>query len=149
MADLNDFNANDVDPSFAFEPIPAGEYVAAITASDMKATKAGTGSYLELVFQVLEDEYKGRLLWLRLNLDNPNAQAVQIARAKLSALCRATGVMTPQDSNELHDLPHMITVKCKRRDDTGEIANEICGFAKLDTTPVTAPAGDTPPWKRG
>ena len=33
------------------------------------------------------------------------ATAVKIARAELSAICRAVGVMAPNDSVELHDLP--------------------------------------------
>ena len=50
MANLNGFNANDVEPNSTFEPIPAGKYVAAITASETKPTKSGGGSFLELTF---------------------------------------------------------------------------------------------------
>ncbi len=80
MADLGNFNANDVEPTTDFEPIPAGKYLAVITDSEMKRTKAGTGHYLQLAFQIIEGPYKNRFLWARLNLDNPNATAVQIAR---------------------------------------------------------------------
>lgn len=154
MADLRGFDANQIDPASDFDPIPAGKYVAAIIASEMKPTKAGTGQFLELTFQVLEGDYKNRLLWTRLNLDNPNATAVQIARAELSAICRAVGVMAPNDSAELHDLPLVINVRCKRRDDTGDIVNEIKGFSQQESAaqrkPETVPAGDnTPPWRRG
>ena len=87
----------------------------------------------------------------RLNLDNPNATAVQIARAELSAICRAVGVLAPSDSAELHNLPLVINVRCKKRSDTDEIANEIKGYAKKE--PPAAPAApasanSTPPWKR-
>ncbi|MEZ6193265.1 MAG: DUF669 domain-containing protein [Phycisphaerales bacterium] len=81
MANLNGFNAHDVDPNTGFDPIPAGKYLAAITASEMKPTKNGAGSYLEPTFTVLEGEYRGWTLWARLNLNNPNATAVKIARA--------------------------------------------------------------------
>jgi hypothetical protein len=53
MANLNGFNANQVEPATDFEPIPAGKYVAVVTASEMKPTKNGNGSYLELTFQVI------------------------------------------------------------------------------------------------
>ena len=46
MANLNGFNANEVEPNSSFEPIPAGKYLAAITASETKPTKSGNGSYL-------------------------------------------------------------------------------------------------------
>jgi len=151
MASIN-FNANNVEPT-SFEPLPAGRYLACITESEMKTTKNGGGQYLNLTFQVMDGEYRGRKLWARLNLKNPSAQAEQIARGQLSAICRAVGVMTPKDSCELHNLPLVVTVKLKRRDDSGDLQNEISGFSKKDAAPAaSAPpvpaASSTPPWKR-
>ena len=149
MANLSGFDAREVDPAVGFEPIPADKYLAVITGSEMKQTKAGDGQYLELTFQVIEGEYKGRSLWARLNLDNPNTTAVQIARAELSAICRAIGVMTPKDSHELHDLPLVISVKLKKREDNGEMTNEIKGYEKKEATGQPQQAStDTPPWRR-
>ena len=87
------FDANQVEPSAGRDPIPAGKYVAAITASEMKPTKNGTGAYLELEYQVLDGEHKGRKLWSRHTLQHPSAQTVQIARGELSAICRAIATM--------------------------------------------------------
>ena len=152
MANLNGFNANEVEPNTPFDPLPAGKYLAAITATEMKPTKAGDGSYLQIEFAVLEGDYKERKVWDRLCLNHPNAQTVKIARGNLSALCRAVGVMQPKDSVELHNLPLVITVKLKKRKDTGELTNEIKGYAKKDAAteqPQQAPVTDnTPPWKR-
>lgn len=150
MANLNGFDARTVEPNTDFEPIPAGKYLAAITESEIKDNKAGTGSYLQLTFTILDGEYKNRVLWARLNLDNPNATAVKIARAELSAICHAVNVMAPKDSVELHNLPLVITVKLKKRKDTDEMVNEIKGYAKKEAAagvPQQA-AGSTPPWKR-
>jgi hypothetical protein len=150
MSNLNGFNANNVDPATDFEPIPAGKYLAVITDSEMKPTKSGSGHYLELTFQVIDGQYKNRLLWSRLNLDNPNAQAVQIAQGELSAICRAVGVMQPKDSIELHNLPLLVTVKCKKRDDTGDVVNEIRGYAKKEAANGVPQqeTTNTPPWAR-
>jgi hypothetical protein len=157
MANLNGFNANDVEPNSTFEPIPAGKYLAAITASETKPTKSGGGSYLELTFTILDGEYKGRQQWARLNLDNPNATAVKIARGDLSAICRAVNVMQPRDSVDLHNLPLVINVKLKKREDSGELTNEIKGFEPKQspsTTSNQAPSQQTSasnasaPWKR-
>jgi hypothetical protein len=150
MANLGNFDANNVEPTTDFEPLPAGKYMAVITASEMKATKTGTGHYLELQFQLLDGPYKNRLLWSRLNLDNPNRQAVQIAQGELSAICRAVGVLQPKDSLELHNLPLQITVKCKKRDDTGDITNEVRGYARKDAVAGVPQqeATSTPPWAR-
>ena len=151
MANLRGFDANTVEPSKTFEPIPAGKYVAVITESEMKPTKNGSGQYLQLSFQILEGEYQNRVLWARLNLDNPNATAVQIAQAELSAICRAVGVLAPNDSVDLHNLPLVIHVKCRKRPDTGEITNEVKGYDQKDVASPPAAAmsaSDTPPWKR-
>ena len=153
MANLNGFDANTVEPSDELEPIPAGKYVAVVTDSELKPTKSGTGQYLQLTFQIVEGEYANRLLWVRLNLDNPNATAVEIARRELSAICRSVGVLVPTDSADLHNLPVVIHVRVKRRSDTGELQNEIKGYSKKAAVvqPVIAAAstsGNPPPWKR-
>jgi len=152
MANLNGFNATEVEPTTSFEPLPAGKYLAAITESEMKATKSGSGSYLQMTFTVLEGEYKGRILWARLNLNNPNVTAVKIARSELSAICHAVGVMQPRDSVDLHNLPLVITVKVKKRTDNDELTNEIKGYDKKEAAagqPQQVPTNDTtPPWQR-
>jgi hypothetical protein len=151
MSNLSGFNANQVEPAADFEPLPAGKYVAVITASEMKPTKAGNGSFLELVFQVTEGEFKGRKLWSRLNLENPNALTVKIARGELSAICRAVGVMEPKDSAELHNLPMLVSVK-QKADADGEVRNEVKGYGKRETANGAKPAQNanpTPPWRRG
>lgn len=150
MANLNGFDANNVDPATYFEPLPAGNYLALITDSEMKPTKSGNGRYLELTFQVIDGPYKGRLLWSRLNLENPSTPAVKIAKAQLSAICRAVGVMVLNDSIALHNLPLLLTVKCKKREDTGDVTNVIRGYAKKEAANA-APEQETtntPPWAR-
>lgn len=151
MANLNGFNASEVEPTSNFDPLPAGKYLAVISDSEMKGTKNGSGSYLQLTFTVIEGQYKNRVLWARLNLNNPNATAVKIAKSELSAVCRAVGIMQPRDSVELHNIPVLITVKCRKRVDSGEIDNEIRGYERkvsagqAQQAPVT---DNTPPWKR-
>jgi len=156
MATLN-FNANEVEPSTGYDAVPAGKYQAVITDSEMKPTKTGNGQYLELTFELIEGDYKGRKVWARLNLENPNAQAVQIARADLSAICRAVNVPEPKDSIELHNLPLTITVRCRKNNETDEITNEIKGYASragftgTAAKPAVPPpqnANNQPPWAR-
>ena len=150
MANLRGFDATTVEGSTEYPLLPSGRYSAALTHSEMKATRSNNGAYLELVFEIIEGECKGRKVWARLNLDNPNPLAVKIARSELSALCRAVGVLTPKDSTELHDLPLLITVKQKTGKD-GSIRNEIKGYAKKDAAagkPMQT-FSSTPPWRRG
>ena len=158
MANLNNFDANNVDPSVALDPIPAGKYIAVITETEMKPTKAGGGKYLQATFQIIDGDYKGRLVWARLNLENKSEMTVKIARGELSAICRAVGVMAPKDSIELHNIPLEINVGLKKRDDNGEFTNVIKGYTKKGGNGGGGAAGaralasvgpgSTPPWKR-
>jgi hypothetical protein len=150
MADLRGFDANEVEPSVGFDPIPAGNYEVVLVGSEMKDTKTGDGQYLQLEFEVIAGEYKGRKLWDRLTLQHSNSLTVKIARGKLSSLCRACGVMQPKDSCELHNLPITAKVRVKRRKDIDELSNEIAAYEKREAAtgkPVQA-ASDTPPWRR-
>jgi hypothetical protein len=153
MAFLN-FDATQVEPSSGFSPIPAGKYVAVITDDEMKDTRNGSGRYLQLTFEIVEGEYSGRKLWTRLNLENANMDAVKIARADLSAICRAVNVMQLQDTVQLHNLPMVITVRLKKNKETDEMQNEIKGYeskqAYAPGATASAPAAQTAtaPWAR-
>lgn len=164
MANLN-FNANDVEPSTGFEIIPAGKYKAQIVNSEMEVTKSGNGQMLKLEFDIVDGQFSGRKLWVRLNLQNPNTQAVEIARRDLSAICHAVGVMALNDSEQLHFKPMTITVKVRPEgnDKNGvwrDAQNEVRGYAPAQgggapavqgqRNPAPAAKGDTPlpPWKR-
>ena len=153
MATLDNFDANAVEPSAPYEPLPGGKYLVAITKSAIKPAKKGGGEYLEFALTVLEGEYQNRVLWARLNLKNASDIAVKIARAELSAICRAVGVMTPKDSTDLHNLPLVVTVRLTERKDNGELTNEIKGYepkgASLLPTPGQQADENVPPWKRG
>jgi len=150
MANLNGFDASKVEPAGDFSPIPAGEYTAIIESSEMVDTKAGTGKFLKLVFKVAEGEYKGKSLFARLNLQNPNEVAVRIAKAELSSICRAVGVMTPKDSVELHNLPLILTVAIESRSDNGEPTNVIKGYHARGeaAAPEAQATTETPVWMR-
>ena len=62
-------------PKSNFDPLPRGEYLAIVTENQMKATKSGTGEYLELVIQIVDGEFSGRKIWERLNIHNANEVA--------------------------------------------------------------------------
>ena len=97
-----DFNVEDAPADEGFEPIPAGTYSAQIIQSEMKDTRAGTGQYLELRIQILDEPHTGRLVFERLNLVNPNSTAVAIAQRTLADLCKALDINEIEDSEELH-----------------------------------------------
>jgi hypothetical protein len=145
MAALN-FNAAAVEPQQSFDALPPGRYDAIISASEMKDTKAGTGQYLQLTFDVVGGQYEGRKLWSRLNLVNPNATAVQIAERELSAICHCVGILVPADSEELHDRPLIVDVIQELNPMSGQQTNRIKGYSQANGAPApkvkpAAPAG--------
>lgn len=152
---FDSFNANEVKPMESRDVIPAGTYSAVITDSEMKATKSAGGERLNLTFQIIEGEHEGRKVWAGLNLKNSNPKAEEIAMRELSSICRAIGVITPRQSQDLHDKPMKIKVKVRPADGQYQASNEINGYEPLSgtvsqaSTPAAAPAAsNTPPWKK-
>jgi hypothetical protein len=147
MADLTElgFDANQVEPG-GFDLIPPGEYDAVITKSEVKGTSTG-GKMLKLQLQICNGPLQNRVLFDQLNLWNSNAQAVQIAKGTMSAICRAVNVLTPKDSSELHDKPMRISVGIQKGkgDYEGQDQNRIKAYKPRQSggPAPTAPAGPT------
>ena len=114
MASLN-FDASNIDTTSHFDALPAGDYEAMVTSSEMKTTKDGTGQYLELRLEIQSGHAQGRSLFDRLNLQNRNPKAVEIAQKQLAQLCHATGVLQVTDSQHLHNRPVVMKVTPSRR----------------------------------
>jgi hypothetical protein len=156
MALIGSFNATTVAPQQDIGPIPAGEYLAQITDSDVKPTKRGDGNYAELTYEVLDGEFKGRKVWVRLNLDNPNIKAVEIAQRQLSSICHAVDTLNIKDTAELHYKPHVIRVEYVKADGikSTKDGNEVRGWKKSSAAPPPAAAiaatsaTTAPPWAR-
>ena len=146
MAELHGFDGNQDYGGFI---IPEGPYNAAITESEELQNSKKTGSYLKLVFTILEGPHKDRSIWLNLNLDNPSEQAVRISRSVLKQICVACGGVVPTDSTDLHDIPMVINVDKEQRNDNGQWKNTITGYVSRMNAPAeTVGAEDTAPWKK-
>ena len=133
MATLSGFDASKVEPSGDFTPIPAGKYLAIMYESAMKPTKSGDGEFLECKFRVCDGSQKGKTLISRLNLKNRSDQACQIAASELSAICRSVGVLKPNDSADLHNVPLELTVAVTAQNEKGQCYNEIKAYSKRGT----------------
>lgn len=146
MAQLN-FDATQVEPDTGFDTVPAGWYNVSIDESDLKPTKDGAGTYLQIRFNILDGQYRGRKLFSRLNIRNSNAQAQEIALRQLSAIGHAVNVLYIQDSQQLHGLPMKVKVKIRKGDDNYEDQNEIISYKNINEpveTVGSAPAAGAP-----
>ena len=108
-----------------FEPLPDGWYEAQVNASSVKTTKAGNGEYLELEFDIIGDDYKGRKVWTRLNLKNPNKQTVEIAQKDFAKFCKAIKLSFVGEPAELHGKPVQIKVTYRKGEGEYGPTNDI------------------------
>ena len=81
-----------------FDPIPPGEYPMHVINSSMETTRDGRGRFLRLDLEILEGAEAGRRLSDRLNLENPNETAVEIAQRTLRAIVFAAGLSSCTDA---------------------------------------------------
>lgn len=145
MAELQ-FNSANVEPQQSFEPIPKGWYNLSVESCELKPTKAGTGSYLSLQLKVQDGEFNNRTVFDMITYSNPNAQAVEIGHRKLSALCRAVGIVELTSTDML--LNRLVAAKVGIRiDKTGtyDPQNDIKEYksASEATAPVVGNAAPT------
>lgn len=148
MADLtNFFGPQGFDPS-TVEPdvIPPGDYTVIIADACIKETKNNNGHFIELQLQVLDEgKFKGKTLWDRLNFDNPNEQAVAIAKRSLGALLVAVGIGEFKDTDMLLQKVVIACVKVKDGVDNSIRTYKTTGQAQSATTPVAAPVAPVAP----
>jgi len=148
MADLGkmlggNFDASEEEEMSSFKAIPADDYIVAIKKSENKRNNNDSGSYLSLQFEIKEGKYKGRLLFAILNLDHPSKDAVNMARKEFTSICKATGVLSPEDSEELHGIEIVATVIVKGKTAQYPEGNTIKGYAPLSGAP-SSPAKTQP-----
>lgn len=92
--------------------LPPGDYKAVAVESEFKDTSSGNGKFLQIKFVITDGQYANTEFFERLNLINPNQQAVDIAYNTLGKISNALGfAKTPADSTEIHNKPLLISLK--------------------------------------
>ena len=148
------YAVKDIPEQDGFDPIPAGWYNARITEAEVKSTKAGTGSYVKVRYDITGPTHQGRVIYGNINLSNPNQQAEQIGIQQLGSLARAIGLEVISDSDQLINRDVQIKLSVKK-DTSGQYndSNDVKGFKAVDGAmpsmpTASAPTGKaaTPPW---
>ena len=153
MAFIGEFDSSTVAPRSTPDALPEDKYVAQIIGSKEKTNNDGEGSRISLTLQVVAGPYEGRLFWDNLHLKNKSKQAVEFSKATLSSICAATGVRVITDTLQLHDIPMLVTVKCKEYEDREtNVVTKYEPKSALVTPPAQAQGdGQAPaasPWSR-
>lgn len=137
-----------------FDPLPPGWYDVRITEGEVKQTKAGTGSYLKLRYDVEGPTHQGRVVFGNLNLRNPNPEAERIGAQQMGELLRAVGMARLEDSDQLIGKTMSVKLSVKESEQYGA-SNEVKAF-KANGMPRAAgapdapakPAASKPPWAK-
>jgi hypothetical protein len=161
MANLN-FNSEGVERPGNFDPMPNGDYPAMISESQMKHPKDPYGTpdaskpmYLELKLTIIDGEFKGRTVFDRLHLNNANETTRKIAKGTLASILDAVGMVSINDSSEMHNKPLIIKVVVKPESGQYSAGNEVKGYSqyKAETSAIqpkqvsATPAGAKKPWE--
>ena len=128
----------------SFDPIPAGWYTACIAGAEVKTTKAGTGKYISVRFDISGPEHQGRVVFTNLNTNNPSPKAEEIGRGQLGDIMRTNGIAKLENTDQLLGCNLKIRVTVKD-DPTYGLGNEVKEFGAIDgSSPPVASAA--PPW---
>ena len=96
--------------------IPAGWYKALIDHSVKKPQRNGVGHYLQLRFEIIDGQYRGRKVFTRLTVASHDRHAKALGLKRLDAIRRAVGAPESSPSEQLHGVP--LSIKVKVRKDT-------------------------------
>lgn len=143
------FNSNEHSEMADFSALPSGEYIFQVKESSMEkcssTAKDPNGQYLKLTLECLSPKFKGRQVWVNLNLINKNPKAVEIANSELTSICKAVGKPVIQDSQELHGIPMIVklgVVKDNRGDDYPP-KNDVKAYKPVSAGSSAETSGDT------
>lgn len=151
VADLPQGNTGD------FSPLPDGWYTATVAGAEIKHTKAGTGSYISVRYDITGPTHQGRVVFGNLNISNPNPKAEEIGRQQLGDLMRAIGLESVQDTDQLIGGVCSIKLTTRKSEEYGD-SNEIRAWKAVEGSKMPAPsapaaaaqsnAGAAPPWAK-
>lgn len=139
MAKLSSFFERDDNAATEYQPLPAGWYQAKITGAELKKTKAGTGEYIAVRYDILGPTHQGRVVFGNLNIHNPNHLAEEIGRKELSRLMLAIGLKRVGDTDQLIGNDLMIKLSVRESEQYGD-SNEIKEYKSMTPTVPAVPS---------
>ena len=152
MAFLDEtFVADDLPQSDrSYDLLPEGWYDATISKAEVGNTKAGTGTKIDVRYDITGPTQQGRVIFASLNIRNPNPEAERIGREQLGELMRAIGLTKVQDSDELIGGQVCIKVKIKKASAKDIAAgytqdrNEVAGWKAISGSMGAMPKAAMP-----
>ena len=125
MASIANAYDPEATPSSGYTPLPLDDYRLEITESSYDAREDGTGMVLALKAQIMDGEYEGRPYFIWMDLENEDEKKQQRGQRDFAGLRRATGVLNPQETEELHFKPFTVTIGTYVSKGSGDLKNTI------------------------
>jgi hypothetical protein len=124
-----DFNVSDYgSEEKSYDLLPDGKYDVIVADAKEKLTKKGDRA-IEISFQVVSGQFQNRLIWETLNVWNSSDTARNIARDRLSQICKACGVPSANSSDAILGKKLTLNVGHRHNDYKGADENQIKSFA--------------------
>ena len=125
MSEYN-FNANTAPEPMDFEPMPVGDYLCAITNTEIGEPNAKDTQQLKITYKVLDGQHKGREISEWYSIICPtSAKAEEIAQRNLRQICESIGIAGFTQTEELHDKPLIAVLNLKDPNEAGNVFNGI------------------------
>lgn len=96
------------------------------------------GRRLNMQVKILEGDHVDRIIFIGLNVANPNPVAVEISMKELRSIADACGVAEVVDSQQLHMIPFGFNMKLIPASDQYPEKNEIKKYWALEGTGAAA-----------
>ncbi len=143
MGNLMGFDPDQVEGELSYEAIPAGNYEAVLCESENKTSESTGCEYIQLVWEVIEGEYRGRKIYDISVRRHSNETAVAFGNRKLKAIMGVLGKVN--DTSEWHNRPIGIKVKVKFNKERGGNQNQIGDYFNIDaeSPPKVSPKHQT------
>jgi hypothetical protein len=151
MGNLSGFDASTVNPTDS-ACLPIGDYRVIAVESSIDDKPSGA-QMLSVTLQVLGGNYQNRKIWVSECLKQKDGSENKQGWGKLSSLCRAVGVLDPDDTSNLHNIPFIATVGIKKQEDGYSPKNIVTKYTKISadapavrSTPQPQVASTGDPW---
>lgn len=150
----------------SYDLIPEGWYSATISKAELGQTKSGTGTKIDMRYDITGPTHEGRIVFGSVNIRNQSQKAEEIGRQQLGEIMRAIGLAKVEDTDQLIGGTVQIKIKIRRATEQdkangyGDDRNEIGGWKSASgAAPIpvrsaaapaatSAPAGAKPPWAK-
>lgn len=120
----------------SYAPLPDGQYALEIVESDYLPNSNGTGMVLKCKAQIVGGEYDARPFYINYTLEHADEAAQEIGQREFAALRRATGVLAPKDTSDLHWTPFDVCIGIQPHHETGDPENYIRDYVYTRNEPA-------------